>query len=113
MSTAGLDNLTPARTEGLQQFVGEPARTRPESLSHKQIRRLGECARADYDRRREWHANLGPLQQARTGLSGQARFSCHCWLAPPLAVHCTTCAPSLVAAPETSATSPLSWLTMV
>jgi hypothetical protein len=54
-----------------------------------------------------------PRQQARTGSSGQARFSCHCWLAPPLAVHCTTCAPSLVDAPLTSAASPLSWLMMV
>ncbi|WP_199754169.1 ATP-binding protein [Amycolatopsis sp. WAC 01375] len=63
MSTAGLDNLTLARKEGWQQFVDAPARTRPESLSRKQIRALGVQARASYDRsRREWHANLGPLR---------------------------------------------------
>jgi len=63
VSTAGLDNLTLARKEGWRRFVDAPARTRPEMLSHRQIRRLGEAARADYDRwRREWHANLGPLR---------------------------------------------------
>jgi hypothetical protein len=63
VSTAGLDNLTLARKEGWQQFVEATARTRPEVLSRKQIRRLGETARADYNRRRrQWHANLGPLR---------------------------------------------------
>ncbi|MEV0232166.1 ATP-binding protein [Nonomuraea sp. NPDC050786] len=37
----------------------------------------------------------------------QAGTNCHCWLAPPLAVHCTTWAPSEVDAPYTSANSPL------
>ncbi|WP_197289644.1 AAA family ATPase [Saccharothrix sp. NRRL B-16348] len=63
MSTRGLDNLTLARKEGWQQFVDAPARTRPEPLSTRKIRALGEAARNDYDRRRrEWHANLGPLR---------------------------------------------------
>src|SRR3954467_12970201 len=33
-----------------------------------------------------------------TSLLCQAGTHSHCWLVPPLAVHCTTCAPSLVEA---------------
>ena len=55
-----------------------------------------------------WHTSAGTTRSRC-----QAGTSCHCWLAPPLVVHCTTCAPSLVEAPYTSATSPLPWLTMV
>ncbi|CAL9422851.1 hypothetical protein SUDANB95_01881 [Actinosynnema sp. ALI-1.44] len=63
MSTAGLDNLTLARKEGWQRFVQAVARVRPEPLTCGQVGGLGEGARADYDRRRrEWHANLGPLR---------------------------------------------------
>ncbi|MEU4524599.1 TniB family NTP-binding protein [Amycolatopsis sp. NPDC024027] len=59
----GLDNLTLARKEGWRRFVEAPARTQPETLSREQIRRLDDRSRADYDRRRrEWHANLGPLR---------------------------------------------------
>jgi hypothetical protein len=60
---AGLDNLTLARKEGWRRFVEAPARAQPETLSRDQIRRLDDAVRTDYDRRRrEWHANLGPLR---------------------------------------------------
>src|ERR1017187_5271447 len=58
-----LDNLTLARKEGWQQFVDAPAREQPEILTREKIRALSEDAREEYNqRRRVWHANLGPLK---------------------------------------------------
>ena len=58
-----LDNLTLARKEGWRRFVETPPRVQPERLSFRQLRALGDEARADYDRRRRyWHANLGPIK---------------------------------------------------
>jgi hypothetical protein len=60
---AGLDNLTLARKEGWRSFVEAPARSQPEPLITKDLRSLGEEAVADYNqRRRVWHANLGPIK---------------------------------------------------
>jgi len=59
----GLDNLTLARKEGWQRFVDTPARTPPEPLSRRKLEALSEDALDDYNlRRREWHANLGPIK---------------------------------------------------
>ena len=58
-----LDNLTLARKEGWAAFVNAVPRQRPESLTRSAIRALGDAAANDYNlRRREWHANLGPLK---------------------------------------------------
>lgn len=60
---AGLDNLTLARKEGWRSFVHAPTRSQPEPLTTKDLRRLGQDALADYNqRRRVWHANLGPIK---------------------------------------------------
>lgn len=60
---AGLDNLTLARKEGWRSFVDAPARSQPEALTTKDLRRLGEDEVADYNQgRRVWHANLGPIR---------------------------------------------------
>lgn len=57
-----LGNLTLARKEGWQRFVNTPARIPPEPLTRNDIEALGEKAYEDYNRqRREWHANLGPI----------------------------------------------------
>ncbi len=58
-----LDNLTLARKEGWAAFVNAVPRQRPEPLTRSAIRALGDAAANDYNlRRREWHANLGPLK---------------------------------------------------
>jgi hypothetical protein len=58
-----LDNLTLARKEGWAAFVNAGPRRRPEPLSRSTISALGEAAVDEYNmRRREWHANLGPLR---------------------------------------------------
>lgn len=58
-----MDNLTLARKEGWQRMVQAPARVQPESLSVRRLRALDPAALAGYNRRRrEWHANLGPLR---------------------------------------------------
>ena len=58
-----LDNLTLARKEGWAAFVNAVPRQRPESLTRSAIRALGDAAANGYNlRRREWHANLGPLK---------------------------------------------------
>ena len=58
-----LDNLTLARKEGWQRFVNTPARIPPEPLTRRQLEALSEDAYDDYNRkRREWHANLGPVK---------------------------------------------------
>ncbi len=58
-----LDNLTLARKEGWQQFVYAAPRVQPEHLTRNGIGALGEAARQGYNqRRRDWHANLGPLK---------------------------------------------------
>lgn len=60
---AKLDHLTLSRKEGLKRLAEAPSRPQPEALSRRQLKALGESARAEYDRsRRKWHANLGPLQ---------------------------------------------------
>jgi hypothetical protein len=61
--SARLDNLTLARKEGWQRFVNAPARIPPEPLTRAELDALGEEAVEDYNRRRrEWHANLGPIK---------------------------------------------------
>ncbi len=63
-----LDNLTLARKEGWAAFVNAVPRQRPESLTRSAIRALGDAAANDYNlRRREWHANLGPLKTPQLG----------------------------------------------
>ena len=58
-----LDNLTLARKEGWAAFVNAAPRRRPESLTRSAISALGDAAANEYNlRRREWHANLGPLK---------------------------------------------------
>lgn len=62
-STARAGNLALSRKEDWKAFVDAPRRVQPEPLTRAQRDRLGTGARADYDRRRrEWHANLGPLK---------------------------------------------------
>ncbi|MFE1957456.1 ATP-binding protein [Streptomyces sp. NPDC059479] len=59
---ARLDHLTLSRKEGFARLADAPRRIRPELLSHRQLKELGEEALAEYNRaRRKWHANLGPL----------------------------------------------------
>ena len=61
--SARLDNLTLARKEGWRRFVNTPARIPPEPLTRAEIDALREEAVEDYNRRRrEWHANLGPIK---------------------------------------------------
>ena len=61
--SARLDNLTLARKEGWQRFVNAPARIAPEPLTRAELDALSEEAVEDYNRRRrEWHANLGPIK---------------------------------------------------
>ncbi len=57
-----LDHLTLSRKEGFGRLAEAPRRKRPEYLSRRQLKKLGEAALAEYNRdRRKWHANLGPL----------------------------------------------------
>lgn len=57
-----LDHLTLSRKEGFDQFANALRRVRPELLSRRQLKRLGDEALTEYNRaRRKWHANLGPL----------------------------------------------------
>ncbi|MEV0784676.1 hypothetical protein AB0I52_17245 [Streptomyces sp. NPDC050423] len=57
-----LDHLTLSRKEGFGRLADAPPRPRPEPLSRRQLKSLGEAALAEYNRgRRKWHANLGPL----------------------------------------------------
>ncbi|MBV9026169.1 MAG: AAA family ATPase [Streptomycetaceae bacterium] len=59
---AKLDHLTLSRKEGFKRLAEASRRLRPEPLSRRQIKALGEAARLAYNRhRRKWHANLGPL----------------------------------------------------
>lgn len=61
-SEARLDNLTLSRKEGWLRFVNTPARITPEALTRNELEQLGDEAFDDYNRqRREWHANLGPI----------------------------------------------------
>lgn len=67
MSTAGLPqgmgNLALSRKEDFKTFAQAPRRKQPETLTRAQLKALGEDARVEYDlRRREWHANIGPLK---------------------------------------------------
>ncbi|MEV6699675.1 ATP-binding protein [Streptomyces sp. NPDC051453] len=60
---ARLDHLTLSRKEGFARLADAPRRIRPELLSPRQVKTLGEEALAEYNRvRRKWHANLGPLE---------------------------------------------------
>ena len=62
-ASARLDNLTLARKEGWRRFVNTPARIPPEPLTRAELGALSEDAVEDYNRRRrEWHANLGPIK---------------------------------------------------
>ncbi|MEU2797777.1 AAA family ATPase [Streptomyces sp. NPDC007117] len=57
-----LDHLTLSRKEGFARLADAPRRIRPDLLPHRQLKKLGEEALAEYNRaRRKWHANLGPL----------------------------------------------------
>ncbi|UQA96246.1 ATP-binding protein [Streptomyces halobius] len=57
-----LDHLTLSRKEGFGRLADAPRRQRPDSLSRRQLKKLGEETLAEYNRnRRKWHANLGPL----------------------------------------------------
>ncbi|MBB6416639.1 AAA family ATPase [Streptomyces sp. AK010] len=57
-----LDHLTLSRKEGFDRFANAPRRVRPELLSRRQLKKLGDEALTEYNRaRRKWHANLGPL----------------------------------------------------
>jgi hypothetical protein len=67
VSAAGLPealgNLALSRKEDFKAFAQAPRRKQPEALTRAQMKALGEDARAEYDlRRREWHANIGPLK---------------------------------------------------
>lgn len=54
---------TLSRKEGWRRWVDTPARVRPEALTSRQIARLGEEARTDYnDARHDWHANFGTIK---------------------------------------------------
>jgi hypothetical protein len=58
-----LDPLTLSRKEGFQRMAEAARRPKPEQLSRRQVRQLGEAALDEYNRvRRKWHANLGPLR---------------------------------------------------
>ncbi|WP_405914550.1 AAA family ATPase [Streptomyces sp. NBC_00728] len=58
-----LGSLALSRKEDFKAFVAAPRRVQPELLARREMRVLGQEARAEYDRqRREWHANLGPLR---------------------------------------------------
>jgi hypothetical protein len=51
-----------SRKEGWRRFVDAPPRSRPEVLDAAALTRLGQKARAEYDRaRHEWHANFGTI----------------------------------------------------
>ncbi|GGM88137.1 AAA family ATPase [Dactylosporangium sucinum] len=61
MSGGGLYTLS--RKEGWRRYVDQPARTRPEVLTVKQLAGLGRDAREEYDEARHgWHANFGILK---------------------------------------------------
>jgi hypothetical protein len=66
VSTVGaldLGNLALSRKEDFQAFVEAPRRVQPERLNRAELEALEERARAAYDlRRRQWHANLGPIR---------------------------------------------------
>jgi AAA domain len=54
-----LDNLTLSRKEGWNERVYAPPRTKPDTLTFKQLRQLGETAADAYNvSRSEWHANI-------------------------------------------------------
>lgn len=56
------DFFAKSRKEGWATFVYAKPRTRPESLTRRQLRALSDTAAADYNQRRSlWHANLGPF----------------------------------------------------
>lgn len=60
---SNLDNLTTSRKEGWRDLVEAPKRRPPESLSKRQIGRLGDAAADLYNQRRcDWHNNLGPFK---------------------------------------------------
>ncbi|MFJ5179764.1 hypothetical protein ACIP68_38705 [Streptomyces griseoviridis] len=62
-----LDHLTLSRKEGFDRFANAPRRVRPELLSRRQLKKLGDEALTEYNRaRRKWHANLGPLDTPQT-----------------------------------------------
>lgn len=59
---AQLDNLTLARKEGWFAYVDAPDLEQPEQLNSGRLKSLSDDARMDYEqRRRVWHANLGPI----------------------------------------------------
>jgi len=64
MSGGGLYTLS--RKEGWRRWADAAARVRPESLTARQIGRLGADAKADYDdARHDWHANFGTIKTSQ------------------------------------------------
>jgi AAA domain len=64
MTTGGLYTLS--RKEGWRRYVDQPARTRPDVLTVRQIAALSPTQREDYDEaRHDWHANFGILKTAQ------------------------------------------------
>ena len=58
-----LDNLTLSRKEGWNHFVNAAPRAQPEHLGVEQLKKLGGTSLVSYNqRRRKWHANLGPIK---------------------------------------------------
>ncbi|WP_127361657.1 ATP-binding protein [Actinacidiphila soli] len=58
-----LDNLTLSRKEGFRTLAEAPPRIQPDPLTPKDLTRLSDAARTQYDKdRRVWHANLGPIK---------------------------------------------------
>lgn len=58
---SGLDNVTLAGKEGWFAYVNAPKRPRPERLTVRGIRKLGDVAADEYLQRRcQWHSNMGP-----------------------------------------------------
>lgn len=52
-----------SRKEGWRRWVDAPPRQRPEALTKRQLGRLTDAAREDYDEaRHDWHANFGILR---------------------------------------------------
>lgn len=57
-----------SRKEGWRRFVDEAPRTRPETLTRRQLAALSEEAAEDYnDARHDWHANFGTVQTPQLG----------------------------------------------
>ncbi|MVO89275.1 AAA family ATPase [Streptomyces sp. p1417] len=62
-SLPSMGNLALCRKEDFRAFADAPRRSQPELLTRAELKKLSPEARAEYNRRRrEWHANLGPIK---------------------------------------------------